>query len=278
MNKDKHTKESNARKTLLIDAHVHIYPKFDLKRAVRSSLKNSDALQCSRKVHNRATKIWLLTERSDCRFFQNLCNGAAAGLDASPTHNAEACLIKENGTQGAAITVFAGRQIISSDNLEVCALVTTFDQSDKKLDTINLIKAVREAGGLAALNWAPGKWFGERGAVVKKVLDTFAPDELFISDTTMRPTVWRTPKLMAFAKQQGFRVLSGSDPLPFAGEEDKISSYASLTSGEYEKQKPAESLKAILNDTSTKLIACGHRSGPWSFLQRQLKIMNEKER
>ncbi len=257
-------------KTFIIDAHVHIYPNFDVTTAITSSLKNAANLGI-----NDATNIWLLTERSDCSFFENLEAVDLNGFSIKRT--ADNCAIVKNDVDQPVLTIFAGRQLVSADNLEVCALATTFRLPDRALNTADTIRAVREAGGFAAINWAPGKWFGTRGQIVSTIFESEQPHALFISDTTMRPSIWPTPALMAGAQKRGFRVICGSDPLPFAGEEKFISSYVSVASADVKTDDPQEFVKAVLQNVSVDITASGRRSAPLTFLKRQKKIMAEKK-
>ena len=264
------------RETLLIDGHVHIYPQFDRSIAIRKALDNFVIAQRTSENRDDAVKIWLLTERSDCHFFEELAGQPEIeGFSVAKTAEKESLLIKDGGTGEPLLYVLAGRQLISKERLEICALATTLQVPDRELDTPTLIRRVRESGGVPALNWAPGKWFGARGRVVRSMLDDFAGRELLISDTTMRPTFWPTPRLMALAMNQGHRVLAGSDPLPFAGEERMIATYASLVSGDFDEARPAASIRALLLDPEVSITRCGQRSGPWTWLKRQTKIMRK---
>ena len=106
-----------------------------------------------------------------------LSNGLIYTVDEAFS-TAEALAVKDSATKEPLLYILAGRQIITSENLEVCALATTWTQEDKSAGTIDTIHNVRRGGGLAALNWAPGKWFGDRGKVVKTVFDTYSPNDL----------------------------------------------------------------------------------------------------
>lgn len=258
--------------SLFVDAHVHIYPNFDLERAIRDSLQN---FQRAAKDQTDAVKIWLLTERSDCHFFRDALTRRPHGFYFAATSEDEALQVRDRVTDEPLLYVIAGRQLISADRLEICALATLLERPDGTMGTADLVAAVHQAGGVAAINWAPGKWFGARGEIVRRLFSDFS-QELFISDTTMRPTVWRTPKLMASAVRGGSRVLCGSDPLPFAGEERLIASYVCKLVGAFDRDRPAQSLKALFRQPGTTFTACGHRSGPFTFLRRQIKIMAEK--
>ena len=262
--------------TVLIDGHVHVYPTFDMNFAINSGLKNFAALQRRCRLE-KSQKAWLLTERSDCCYFEDFVNIQLDGYYFEKTAEKEALTIRDSATKATQLYVFSGRQIISSENIEICALASSFRAGDKALSAVELVSAVNDAGGLAAVNWAPGKWFGERGNVVQALFDQFTPQQLFISDTTMRPALWPTPRLMKMATRQGFRVISGSDPLPFSGEEKMIAKYAGLVSGQLDGDAPARSLKKLLRATSD-ISACGRRSGAFSFVRRQTKIMLDKKR
>jgi len=262
--------------TVLIDGHVHIYPNFDMNLAIKAGLKNFASLQRRCRLEN-IQKVWLLTERSDCCYFEDLVNLQLDGVYFEKTSEKEVVTVNDSATKATQLFLFSGRQIISTENLEICALASTYRADDKTLSAADLVTAVNDAGGLAAVNWAPGKWFGERGNVVQALFEQFSPQHLFISDTTMRPTFWRTPKIMQAAKEAGFRVISGSDPLPFRGEEKMIAKYAGLVPGQLDAQTPASSLKSLLRSTP-EIKVCGRRSGAFAFARRQTKIMLDKKR
>ena len=109
-----------------------------------------------------------------------------------------------------------------------------------------VLSEIKRQNGVPALSWAPGKWFGKRGAVVRDLIDSLAPQDFILGDTTLRPTVWPEPALMRRGSEKGFRIVAGSDPLPFAGEEDWVGSYASLWTGSMDVENPAAALKEIL--------------------------------
>lgn len=262
--------------TLIIDGHVHVYPQFDLKRLFQSSRNNFINSQRTSANRDEAIKIWLLTERSDCSFFSRAAETAVEGFLIEKGPDAETLIVKDTVTHEPLLYIFAGRQLVTSERLEICALATLFSVPDGALSAEEATRAVNESGGIAALNWAPGKWFSERGRIVKQLFRDFTPQQLMISDTTMRPTFWRTPRLMNAAAKEGFRIIRGSDPLPFAGEEDLIASYAFLVQGGFDDSRPAASIRIILADASD-FIPCGRRSGMLQFANRQYRIMRRSK-
>lgn len=260
------------KQTFIIDGHVHIYPQFDIKSALLYSKRNFAKILPPSTL--AAAEFWLLTERSDCHFFDECVKAKVAGFHFEPTDE-DTIIAVRDAASNKVLHIAAGRQLISSERLEICALLTRYNAEDKVLSAAELVRAVNDSGGVAAVNWAPGKWFGERGRVVQKLFESFSPDQLFISDTTMRPRLWATPKLMAAAKRQGFRVICGSDPLPFAGEEKVIATYAGLVDGEFDQKAPATSLKQAFK-SADGIKPLGRRSGLVTFIKRQTKIMLDK--
>jgi len=141
---------------------------------------------------------------------------------------------------------------------------------------MEIIQRVRANGGLPVLNWAPGKWFFGRGRVVAETLAACSPQELLIGDTTLRNTLWPVPRLMQRARQSGFRIIAGSDPLPFAGEERLVGSYGFTLTGDFSPEKPATSLLKLLSDSACQIDFIGKRNNPITFAKRQFKIMAGK--
>lgn len=263
--------------TLIIDGHVHLYDVFDLSYAFRVSLRNFINSQRTTKNRHDAIKVWMMTERHNCEVFSRLDSLEIDGYRIDKTKEPESRVVRDADTGEPLFYILAGRQIVTTENLEVCALATLCRCGHKKLSTADTIQSIYENGGIATLNWAPGKWFGARGRIVQNMLDSHLPSKLFISDTTMRPRFWPVPRLMKFALKNGFKLICGSDPLPFPGEENILGSYATLTSGEFDENIPADSVRAIFLNPATDLQPCGHRSGLFSFIRRQWKIMKMRK-
>ena len=260
--------------TLIIDGHVHVYPQFDSKSMIEAARRNFRISQHRSNNRDEAVKVWLLTERSDCAFF----NHAPTRLEdfiVEPSGEPEALIVRDAGTREPLLYILAGRQIVTRERLEICALATLFFVGDGELSASEAVRAVNDAGGIAAVNWAPGKWFGARGRTVERLFNEFSPQQLLISDTTMRPTVWPTPRLMATAVKSGYRIVCGSDPLPFSGEEQMVARYAFLVQGDFDDGRPATSIRKILADAA-HFTPCGRRSGLFQFVRRQSRIMREK--
>jgi len=130
------------------------------------------------------------------------------------------------------------------------------------------VKFLIDADGIPVLSWAPGKWFFERGKVVKTLIHQFGANQLLIGDTCLRPTIWGTPELAREATEKGLRTIAGSDPLPFPGEERLMGTYATTLQGSFDPAKPASSLRNILRSPDAVAALTGRRCGVFEVMRR----------
>jgi hypothetical protein len=245
---------------LIADGHVHLYPFYDLPRAVAS-------LEGNLRRHGvSGIPAGFLAERSDCHIFEDLGQGRQRmpGLDFRPA--GEGCLALR-GEAGPRLLLFAGRQIVTAERLEVLALTVDLPLADG-LPVSRVVEHVRAAGGVPVLAWAPGKWFFKRGAVVAKLLRGSSAGELLLGDTTLRPTLWAEPRLMRLARRRGFGILAGSDPLPFPGEEGNLGRYATVLEGDIDIARPVAGVRRILSSCGGVGPPVGTRGGIGETLRR----------
>ncbi|MDD4872650.1 MAG: hypothetical protein PHR77_19030 [Kiritimatiellae bacterium] len=212
-----------------------------------------------------------LTERRDCSFFKQLKEG---NLPLSKNnYTIEQCLednvILVRDVQGNSLYVFAGRQIITSERLEVLSLAADLGLPDgQNIDDV--IKNVLLDGGIPVLPWSPGKWFGGRGRIVEKVLHSFSPSQLLIGDTSLRPLGWPEPSLVKYAMSHGFKVIAGSDPLPFAGEERVVGKYGIVCEMDFDTNKPLSAIRRLFFSPSVQISRTGLRCDPFTVFYRLL--------
>ncbi len=260
-------------KTLIIDAHVHLYPQADPVQALSFGLMNMDAARPEKET----AKIWLLTERSDCSAFSQLQESARLGIyHIIPTRELEALRVQLG--ERIVLYILSGRQVVSTDGLEIGVLASGLRLPDRELKTAALIDQALAAGCLVTINWAPGKWSGRRRAIVRFLLEQPPRPGLFIGDSAMRPTFWPEPDLMRKARSQGWRILAGSDPLPFKDEERSFGRYGCMVTGEMDPEEPIQALKRLLVEEELEPTIWGERRGTWEFAKRQFAIMREKKR
>ncbi len=226
------------------DCHVHIYPEFKLERL----LLTSKSQEC----------VFLLTERSDCNFFSRL------------QQHPEVSETSEAAVKIGRSYWIAGRQLVTAERLEVQALCTQVQIPDG-LSFHECLRCVRQAGGVTVTSWAPGKWLGRRGKIIRQAIEEAKPGELLLADSTLRPQGFFEPPLLKLARQKGLGILAGSDPLPFAGQESLIGSYGVLLPG-FDSVNPLESVRKVLTTPYASFEKFGKRSTIFGVALRLLKL------
>jgi len=233
---------------LIADTHVHFYPSYDAAAALTCANKTLRSLGRPGTIVQAGL---FLTERYDCFFYRDLISGRInlPGYSITPTSENGAVML-ENPAAAISILLVAGRQIVTADGVEILALTTDADIPDRQ-PTDTTLANIRDAGAIPVLSWAPGKWLGRRGNIIRQLIDQAAQGSLALGDTSLRPMGWPTPALIQRGRAKGIPVLAGSDPLPIAGEESVMGSYA-VCFDRYDVTRPVSSIReAIRSGTFT---------------------------
>ena len=242
---------------VIADTHVHLYPRYDAARFLASARRNLTALAGSAAD---VELVLCLAERHDCHVFHALAAGATV-LPAPWTvvESSIPGVLAISEGDPTPIWLIPGRQIVTSERLEVLALTMDLDLEDGR-PAVEVIDRVLDAGGVPVVAWAPGKWFGVRGRVVSGLLDRYAPGRLVVGDSSLRPTLWLEPRLMRRAEHLGLSIIAGSDPLPIDGEEARVGTYGVRIDTELDRLAPVASLRSALHRGSM-LSRVGRRGG-----------------
>ena len=259
-----------------LDAHAHIYPFHDVPRLLLAALDRMP------RVAPTDLRVLALAERADCSFFQALAQ------DEIRLPGDRWRIVAWDPAGGVKIRhlpdhrdlwILAGRQIVPAERIEVCALFSDEPVADGQ-PARDIIRAILANGGLPALDWAPGKWLFGRGQLVRALVREFAPDQLVLVDTSLRPCGWPAPALYRAARRQGRAVLAGSDPLPFAGEEDLAGSYHCTFTipAPDDPARLVAPLKAALTAGRLEIAFGGRRGGPAAVLRRLRRNAQEKQK
>jgi len=249
---------SDQQQTVIIcDPHVHIYDCFDLGAILDSAFANFSAAAQANDVAQFSAVIMLSETWTDNRFEQ-LSAAAEAGdtLDTNwsfaKTDEAESLLATRD--DGSRVLIIAGRQIVTLENLEIHALATRFKCPDGE-PAANIIAQANEAESLVVAPWGFGKWWGKRGKLLNGLMDQWSTEQLLLGDNSGRPWFLPKPEQFSRAITEHRRILPGSDPLPFPGEEKRVGSVGCMLSCHLDLKKPAAGIRALLHgdaiDTTT---------------------------
>jgi hypothetical protein len=256
--------------TTLLDTHLHLYPNYDLPLAFNQLLDRSAS------QGTRVNRVACLAERHDCHFHQQLSDGSSrlSGFEVTPGIGNAITIKRES--DGLQLSLLPGRQVITRENIEVLALACP-EMIDDGQPALDVIYQINQLQRVPVLTWSPGKWFGERGKLVERLINELDKQDFLIGDTTLRPYGWSTPRLMKMAQDKGFTVIAGSDPLPFSGEEHWLGAY--YTVAESEQAYDAEALLHAIKNHQAGL-QChnqGQRTQIFSLFDRLRKNAASKK-
>lgn len=231
-----------------IDPHAHLYDSFSARawcEAAARNLGGSPSLPAFVVVVDRDGQDSLSRLRAEVPSFgtwSDVWGGAAGRISLGASD----------------LTVIQGTQYVTSERIEVLALGVKRAAPDRMMAS-EYVSLINEQGGLACLPWSPGKWLGARGEVVRRVLDTTPSTVVTVGDISIRSRLGPPSSLLRYARQKGFAVLSGTDPLPRLRDERLVGSFGlelSLADG---APSTWEDLKNALISPSCQH-AWGHRN------------------
>ncbi len=249
---------------VVADTHVHIYPFHDLAEIIRVACANLEPLAGG----SEHVKMLCLAERHDCHAFRDLAEGRSevpGGMRVEPAGD-DALVVEVS--DGSMLYLLAGRQLVTGERLELLALTSDLSIPDGR-PAADLAEAIRAEGAVPVLSWAPGKWLFRRGDAVRALVEEASPGSLVIGDTAARASS-SEPRLMRLAQEKGIAVIAGTDPLPLAGEEQYVGTYASVLETEFDGSAPAASMRNALTSTDTSVRRVGRRNGHLESLRRSV--------
>jgi len=126
------------------------------------------------------------------------------------------------------------------------------------------------------LPYGVGKWSGTRGQIVDKLLDGPLASRVMLGDNAGRLSLVAMPGLFDKARQKSVWMLPGTDPLPIASQANVAGSYGLQLAGPIDPDRPAASIKQLLQTADTQPPVYGKTDGPISFFNKQLRMQLRK--
>ena len=248
---------------LIADTHVHFYPCYDLARAASLALSNLKKRAAELKLPQGPAVFGLcLAERRDCHFFAQLSQRAGGQLgEFRITAAEEPGVLNLHTAGGETLVIISGRQIITRERLEVLALGEDLAIEDG-LPIGQVLALVRKSTAVVVLPWSPGKWMFSRGRLIAELIKTpgFA-----LGDTLLRGRLM--PRLMSLGQNLERKIIAGSDPLPFRGEEQRLGEYATAVYIEGECSAK-DALRRMVLDAGVPVELVGRRCSTFMGVRR----------
>ena len=249
----------------LVDAHAHFHACFPVEESLDAAVEHFRGVAAG--ADHRG--VLMLAEPAGPEAFAALRAGGWSRWTLEPAAD-ERTRCARRDDDDARVWLVAGFQVPTAEGLEVLCLGCERRPAD--CDPIErVVRAARDAGGVAVVPWGAGKWLGRRGVVLSRLLESIDDPGFFLGDNGGRPAAWR-PRHFADAARRGVRVLAGSDPLPFASECRRLGATGFRLRGLDAAAGGARELVARLMEPSTSPEPFGTAERPLRFLRNQLAM------
>lgn len=256
----------------LVDGHVHIHPAFDRGRFLDAAAANFRAGAREIGLPAPAPGVLMLTESAGDHAFDELATAAGAGVAGwSVTRTAEPISLLLTRPGGDRVYLVSGRQIVTSDRLEVLALAARDEIADGSPLEVT-VRAVRAAGALPVIPWGFGKWTGSRRRRLAEFLQSSDGNGVLLGDNGGRLNVGPLPALLGEALSTGLPVVPGSDPLPFASHSERAGRYGFVLTAGIDPDRPARTVVQYLLSRKDQPCPFGRLTPLPAFLVSQLRM------
>jgi len=263
---------------LLIDGHVHIYDCFNLEEMLDSAWRNFSLQAVELDLGIDFTAIVCLAEKTEDNWFSFLAGSASRQGGSCPeigswkvlsTGEEESLsLVRKDG---ARILLLAGRQIVSSEGLEVLALMTGALFRDN-ISVADVLREIASQDGVPVIPWAFGKWSGHRGKVVRQ-LGARRETHFYFGDNGGRPAWLTLPRFVRSGRQGTHQpIFPGSDPLPLSGEEHRVGRVGFYIKKSFSSDTYAAELKRMISDGAYPVHVYGAHISLCRFVQNQCAL------
>jgi hypothetical protein len=264
----------------IIDCHVHLYDCFEINDFLTGANRNLRLAGRELKSSEAPMPILMLTEAGRENGFERL-KSLARGLQKSERESnsewkvrllpADKAAVIATNRSDQELLIISGRQIISSEGLEVLALATDQEFADD-YPLKELVHEIRAMNAIPVIPWGVGKWLGQRGRVLKKFLASDVNHEFFLGDILGRPIFWPRSSIFELAASQGICVLPGTDPLPLKSETERAGMCGIHVEHPICLSCPSESLKEALRRSEIVMQPFLRRETAWRFFRNQIQL------
>ncbi len=231
----------------IVDTHVHLYPIWSDADFFSAAHRNFQQKATELDLKHPIQAIVCFTESKECYRYQQLVEASGRnkiidGWSVSIINDVSSTLQVESNDKK--LTILPGHQVITAEKLELL-IIGLYDKPDDGQSVENLISDY-SLENLLILPWGVGKWLGQRGLVIDKLLDRHDHSPVYLGDNSGRPNFWHHVPQFNRARQRGIPILPGSDPLPFGKQFQRIGSSGFWWNDTDPIQTPLEKMKRQL--------------------------------
>ena len=256
---------------MLIDGHVHLHRAHSIEAALDAAVLNFDRARS--RLASAApgpAALWLVeTPAEDA---STRLTGDDAGRWQVDARDGVTWRLRR--ADGARLTLIRGRQVATSEGLEVL-LVGTADPVPEGRPLHETIESHLERRVLVMIPWGFGKWTGRRGRAVASAYEAYGANGLRLADTGVRPRWLPAPDLLRRSTDDGRPVFVGSDPFPFRETGDVIGS-AGFVARDLPPDSGWDDMYGALRDSGGSLERFGRPVGTSRFLRLQVRMQLRK--
>jgi hypothetical protein len=263
-------------RVLFVDTHVHIYPVFVLDALLDAAVENfARAARALGLAASGRDGMLLLTETVNDHAFEALASGELRPRRWQVAATAEPAVLRLTHEKHAPLWLVAGRQIATREDLEVLALGATARFPDGE-PLESSVAAADQSAALTALPWGFGKWWGARGAMIERVMRTPRARPLYLGDNGGRLALSTRPQLLSRGESFGLKVLPGTDPLPFSGQESRVGTFGMLLHEWDPGARPLAQFAWRLGELARSPAQFGRLTGIVPFVRLQIAMQLRK--
>jgi hypothetical protein len=223
--------------------------------------------------------LLLLTEMKNVNQFGKIkdMQAVGSGKKFKVENTGEDKSVKIISPEGNIVFVVNGKQIIAENNMEVLALCTNVEFSERQ-NLITTVKKINTENALAVLPWGVGKWTGKRKEMLEKFISEYNNEKFFLGDNSGRPKFWSEPDLFKAANLSGHYVLPGTDALSIENQISKTATYGFYVYDNLDDEHPAKSIKNIIENLDAPPKHFGTLESLVPFFKNQITMQLNKRR
>lgn len=259
---------------VLVDAHSHLHTPFPLAAYLDGAWENFRRSAASLGRSDWRGCLFLAeTERSRARErLRDPGDSGMAGSGWSLVSTGEPVSRIVRHEDGRELVLVLGRQHGVAEGLEVLQVGALTGEDGSGGDLQGTIDGIRDAGGFPVIPWGFGKWSFGRKRVLLECLEQRSPGELALADSGLRPAAFPAHTVLARARELGFAVLAGTDPLPLRDHARRSGSLAAGLELSLGRERPWSRLVRRLASPDVRPAVVGERESLTKLLVDQARL------